>query len=476
MNYLTPISYVGFKDPIFPPDIFSHPRDFPSVDELQVRLQQGTVTSVALVVQAFARIEALNKKGPCLNAVIETNPDAISVAQALDAERASGVSRGPMHGIPLLLKANIDTADAMQTCAGSLAMVGEPAAVDAAVVSCLRDAGAIILGKANMSEWAGFRDWAIPYGWSGRAGLTRNPLSVLLTAHGSSSGSAVGVAAGFVPVAVGTETNGSIINPALFNQVVGFRPSFGLISNAGLVPLMRGQDTPGPMARSVRDVALLLAAMQGPQASDYAAALDAAALSGTRIGYRRLQADGTRTVDLPAFRALAQRLERAGAVLVPADLVFPDLMNDQLDVICHEFKRDLKSYLSSRTGLEVADLAQVIAFNDNHAGGDNYDQGLLRQAEALSLGEDEYSNKAGRLRQLSQSFINEALSQYELAAFMDLPGQEMGAIGAQAGYPGLIVPTGPDAQGQPTGLYLAGTGSSDQLLLSLGHAFEQTAA
>lgn len=269
--------------------------EYLSVTELNQRLTANQLTSVELVNYLNNRIQTLDKEGPHLKAVLELNPQALADAALRDSERASGNVRGPLHGIPVLIKDNIDTADQMQTSAGSLAMVGMPAAQDAFVIQRLRDAGAIILGKANMSEWAGMRDLRVPQGWSGRGGQGLNPHVLSAGTCGSSSGSAASVSAGFAPISVGTETNGSIICPSAVNGVVGFKPSLGLLSRSGVVPITRRQDTPGPIARNVYDVALLLYQLAGsdpadpltgnaPQGSDYTSALSTEALQGKRIG------------------------------------------------------------------------------------------------------------------------------------------------------------------------------------------------
>ncbi|MDH0730841.1 amidase family protein [Pseudomonas sichuanensis] len=489
-NYFPPNSAAqsDFDGPVFASIIEPDSNDFATIAELQALLAEAEVTSVDLVTRALARIAALNQQGPQLRAVIETNPDALTIAEALDAERASGELRGRLHGIPVLIKDNIDSGDSMQTSAGSLALVGEPAPADAYLVQRLRAAGAIILGKANTSEWMGFRDWMTPMGWSGRGGQTQSALGEELAVFGSSAGSAVAVSAGFVAAAVGTETNGSLVGPAFFSQVVGLRPTLGLLSASGLVPLTSRQDTAGPMARTVTDAATLLDAMFGldmptpaPEGAptemiDYTGGLDATALEGARLGYPSLTPSGTPMLEDPVFAAVAPRLENAGATLVPIDFVFPDLFQAQMAVISFDLKRELAQYLGKRTGIEVRTLADVIAFNETNPVPEEYGQALLVGAEALEFDEELYTSLANQLRNQSQALIDDALVEHELTALVDLPMGRLVGYGAQAGYPGLTVPAGIDDTGMLKALHFSGSRWSDQTLLSLGHAFEQSEA
>ncbi|MNO86679.1 Glutamyl-tRNA(Gln) amidotransferase subunit A [compost metagenome] len=472
----------GFES-FIPPDVI----DFSTVAELQSRMSDGSVTSMQLVQRALARIGAIDRNGPALNAVVEINPDALAIANDLDAERAEGRLRGPLHGVPVLVKDNIDTGDSMQTSSGSLALVGRPALQDAFVVQRLRQAGAIVLGKANASELAGFRDWGIPSGWSGRGGQVGNPWGTELPVCGSSAGSAAGLAAGYAPLAVGTETNGSIICPAYYNQVVGLRPTLGLLSQAGIVPLSSWQDTPGPMGRTVSDVALLLGAMQGnderradtPPApggvKDYHGKLNASSLLGKRLGYPLYRGDGSLTIDHPHFKILAGRLERAGATLLPVDMKIPPLFAEQMTVLNYGIKRDLAAYLQGRPGIEVRNLADLIAFNRNYPGEEGYGQQLLEDAQALDIGESAYWETANKLRDESRKVLDVAHHVHQLDAVIDLSGGQLQGVGAQAGYPGLQVSAGQDAARQPVGLYFLGLPWSEEVLLSMGFAFEQSA-
>ncbi|MFK0091797.1 amidase family protein [Pseudomonas sp. NPDC090592] len=471
----------GFAS-LIPPDA----NDFASASELQARMINGTVTSVHLVQRALARIAVLDREGPSLNAVVEINPDALSIAGALDQERAAGKLRGPLHGLPVLLKDNIDTADMMQTSSGSLALIGQPAVEDAAVVQHLRRAGAVVLGKANGGELAGFRDWGIPPGWSGRGGQVRNPWGLHLPVCGSSAGPAAAVAAGFAPLSVGTETNGSIICPAHANLVAGLRPTLGLLSQAGLVPLSSWQDTAGPIARSVSDIALLLGAMREPAQQrtagaadgqhievDYLANLDSGALLGKRLGYPLYRPDGSLTVDHPHFGRLAMVLEAAGATLVPIHMVIPSLFTEQMAVLSHDIKHELGRYLRARPGIEPQSLADVIAYNQKNPGAEGYGQQLLEHAQAQELDEPTYRLMADRLREESRRLLDSTTNQHVLDALLDLPDGDLRGVGAQAGYPGLNVPAGLDESGRPIGVYFSSLPWTEAALLSIGFAFEQ---
>lgn len=464
----------SFDGPGFASFIPADVHDFASARDLQARMTEGSVTSVQLVERALARINALDRQGPGLKAVVEINPEALSIASALDQERAEGLIRGPLHGLPVLLKDNIDTADLMQTSSGSLALVGQPAVEDAPVVQHLRRAGAVLLGKANTSELAGFRDGNIPSGWSGRGGQVRNPLGLGLPVCGSSAGPAAALAAGFAALSVGTETNGSIVCPAHANGVVGLRPTLGLLSQAGIVPLSSRQDTPGPMARTVADAALLLGAMRdADERVDYLAQLDVDALKGKRLGYLKQRRDGSLTTAHPHFMRLAPVLEAAGATLVPLPMVIPDLRNEQMAVLSHDFKRELDRYLQGRPGLQVQSLADVIAFNRDNPGPEGYGQQWLEQAQALVLDEQAYQHAADRLRARSQRLLEGATGKHALDALIDLVDGGLRGLGAQAGYPGLMVPAGLDDAGLPVGLYFSGLPDTEASLLALGYGFEQ---
>lgn len=471
--------------PIFASLIAPDSNDFASTVQLQQRLSSGELTSVALVQQQLARIEALNQKGPRLNAVIEVNPDALEIAAHMDKERAAGRDLGPLHGIPVLVKDVFDTADKMQTSAGSLAMVGEPASRDAFVVHRLRESGAIILGKSNLSEWSSFRGRAIPHGWSGRGGQTRNPHNLDATTCGSSAGSAAAVAAGFVPISVGTETNGSIICPAYRNGVVGVRPTVGLLSRAGVIPISSRQDTPGPMARTVTDAALLLTAMSGTDPRDnatyqvpngpvdYHAFLDKDSLRGARLGYPIYGFGGVPTLADPEFTKVLKILRTAGATLVPVLLPHQAEGVYTWPLLQLDFKRELEVYLQTRSGLAVSTLADIIAFNASNPGEENYGQGNLEQAQQQSFSQTSYFRMTSALKNNNRAAIDNALRNHSLDALVDLSSGVLKSHGARAGYPGITVPSGFDEEGDPTGLYFFATAWSEASLLSFAYAFEQ---
>ena len=345
-------------------------------------MTSGELTARGLVEMYLGRIQDVDRGGPRLNSIIELNPDAEAIADSLDAERKSGVSRGPLHGIPILIKDNIDTHDRMQTTAGSLALEGSIAARDAGIVERLRAAGAIILGKANLSEWANFRDRRSTSGWSSRGGLTRNPYALDRTACGSSSGSGAAVAAELCAAAVGTETDGSIICPSQTNGIVGLKPTLGLLSRSGIIPIAHSQDTPGPMARTVADAAALLGAMAGPDPrdpatrasraraqADYLPFLDPSGLKGARIGVARKMA-GTEPRVLKIFDACIETIRKLGAIVVdPVDVEnFNKFGKTEVEVLLFEFKAGLNAYLSTLgPGAAVHSMEDVIKFNEAHA-------------------------------------------------------------------------------------------------------------
>jgi amidase len=478
-----------------------------SVSQLQEAMTQGRTTSAALVREYLARIRALDKAGPKINAVIEVNPDAVSIAEALDRERKAKGPRGPLHGIPVLLKDNIATADRMQTTAGSLALVGVKPPRDAHVVTRLREAGAVILGKTNLSEWANFRSTRSTSGWSARGGLTRNPYALDRNASGSSSGSGAAIAASLAAVSVGTETDGSIVSPSAANGLVGVKPTVGLVSRAGIIPIAQSQDTAGPMARSVADAAVLLAAVAGSdprdaataeaanRAADYMKALDRNALKGARLGVMKGQFTMARN-DLAA-KALERALEvlRAqGAELVEV----PELPNAaklgpaELEVMLHEIKAGMASYLAEYApGAPVKNLADLIAFNEKHHEKEMpyFGQELFVQAQAKGgLDSPEYQKALATNRLLSRDEgIDRVLKEHRLDALIaptgqpawltdfikgDASGGGFTQPAAVAGYPHVTVPAGM-VKGLPVGLSFVGTAWSEARLLALAYAFEQ---
>lgn len=474
-----------------------------SIAELHDRMQRGELRSEQLVHWYLDRIETIDQGDAGLNAIIEVNPDALMIARALDDEWRQSGPRGPMHGIPVVLKANIDTADSMYTSAGSLALATHRPSEDAFLVRQLRDAGAVILAKANLSEWANFRSSRSTSGWSSVGGQTHNPYDLTRNPCGSSSGSAVAVAANLTMVAVGTETNGSVVCPAGANGIVGIKPTLGLISRSGIVPLAHSQDTAGAMARSVRDAAALLSAMTGKDASDpvtaegpqgridYAANLAADGLAGRRIGVLRNYYGAGSNPEVEAILAASiDTLQAQGAIVV--DKLEIDLGaagENEYKVLLYEFKADLNAYLSN-SNAPVASLAEVIEFNDAHAddvlplfGHEN-----LLVADAMGgLDSPDYHTALDTSRQLARDGLDQLMQDHELDALIaitngpawktDHVNGDHYSIGSSsyaaiAGYPNMTVPAGFVA-GLPVGLSLMGQPFTEVRLIRMAFAFEQ---
>ncbi|MFC5569914.1 amidase [Lysobacter yangpyeongensis] len=472
------------------------------VGELSARMARGELDSHTLTQAYLGRIAAIDDAGPTLNAVIELNPQALAEADARDAERRAGRVRSPLHGIPVLLKDNID-ATPMVNSAGSLALADHRPARDAFVVERLRAAGAVILGKTNLSEWANFRSVHSTSGWSARGGLTRNPYVLDRSACGSSSGTASAIAADLAVVGVGTETDGSILCPASVTGLVGLKPTVGLVSRNGIIPISSSQDTAGPMARSVADAAYLLAAMVGRDENDavtansvgravfdYPLRLKADGLRGARIGVLRSKMGVDADVDA-AMEASIAAMRRAGATVVDAQIPTEGQWESgELDVLTWEFKAGLEHYLQSRHA-PVRTLAQLIEFNRRRAGEElsYFGQDLLEQADAKGpLNDPAYLDTRSLIRRLAGTEgIDAALQAQHLDALIapttraawkaDMTNGDphvpagYGAA-AVAGYPSLTVPMG-DARGLPLGLVFMGTAWSEPRLLELGYAFEQ---
>ncbi len=381
-----------------------------TISGLQARLAAGKDSAVSLAGKYFARIGQIDRRGPTLNAVIELNPDALAIAAELDRERKSQGPRGPLHGIPVLIKDNLDTHDRMTTTAGSLALAGSIPPRDAFVVEKLRAAGAVILGKTNLSEWANFRGSLSTSGWSGRGGQTRNPYALDRNPSGSSSGSAVAVAANLCAVALGTETDGSILSPSSYNGIVGFKPTVGLISRSGIIPIAHSQDTAGPMARTVTDAILLLAALAVPDPRDpatapqpniapsnYTRALDPNGLRGARIGVARAFFGFYPRVDVLMEQALAE-MKRAGAELVdPVSVPKADQLNGaEIEVLRYEFKAHLNAYLAALgPNAPVHSLDEIIAFNERR-----------RDQELLWFGQDEFLKAQAKGPLTEQAYLD----------------------------------------------------------------------
>lgn len=474
--------------------------------EAAQHIQSGDLSAVDLVRTCLERIETIDRDGPKLNSVIELDPEALDIAKSLDAERANGKIRGPLHGVPIILKDNIDTADQMTTTAGSLALEGSIAKQDAFVARGLRQAGAIFLGKANLSEWANFRGRHSVSGWSSRGGQTRNPYALDRSPCGSSSGSAVAVAAELCFGAIGTETDGSIVCPAQTNGIVGLKPTLGLLSRAGIIPIAHSQDTAGPMARCVRDVAVLLGAMtgideldpatatsQGKNYTDYTQFLQSGDLKGIRIGVAR-NFFGTHPKVDRVIEACLPILRDLGVELVdPANIDTDDkLGKTEVDVLLYEFKADLNSYLS-KLGPEapVHSLAEVIAFNE--ANKDRVmpyfgQERMLQAQEKGPLTDEAYLKALETNHRLSrQEGIDAALQKHNLDAILaptaqpawpiDYVNGDCGEGGcssspAVAGYPHITLPAG-FVHGLPVGISFFGAAYTEPVLLRIAYAFEQ---
>ncbi len=479
-----------------------------TIADLNEKMEAGELTARQVAELYLQRIEAVDKNGPYINSVIELNPDALEIADALDKERKAGKVRGPLHGIPILIKDNIDTADRMQTTAGSLALEGNVAAKDAFIVRQLRKAGAVILGKTNLSEWANFRGRRSVSGWSSRGGLTRNPYALDRSACGSSSGSGAAVAANLCVAAVGTETDGSIICPAQTNGIVGFKPTLGLLSRSGIIPIAHSQDTPGPMARTVTDAALLLGAMTGVDVADsatrsskkrgssnYAKELDYDGLQGVRLGVARNMA-GTNPRILKIFEHCIEVLKKLGAVIVdPADVPnFDKFGESESEVLHYEFKADLNKYLKGLAEtMPVHSLEEVVRFNEANAERVMPYFGQERMTTALekgSLREAKYKNAlAKNLRLTRKAGIDATMKKYKLDAIIVPTGgpawmidlangdainwdMESTSPPAVAGYPHITVPAG-YVFGLPVGLSFFAKAWQDADLIRYAYAFEQ---
>lgn len=453
--------------------------------------ESGRRTAQSLAQLYLGRIEAIDKQRPSVNAVIEVNPDAMQLAAELDRERAAGQLRGPLHGVPLLLKDNIDTGDRMQTTAGSLALEGSVAAQDATVAAALRRAGALILGKTNLSEWANFRSYDSTSGWSGRGGLTRNPYALDRNLCGSSSGSGVAVSANLCAAAIGTETNGSITCPSSINGIVGVKPTVGLVSQAGIIPISHSQDTAGPMTRTVRDAAIVLGAM-ADEPQDYASLLDPTALRGARIGVGRGFNGAGETVE-PLFEQALQAMRSAGAELIEIEQGMPrgETGRRPLEVLLYEFKTNLNAYLSNLgPDILVHSLADVIEFNSANADRELqwFDQSILLESEGKGpLSEPEYLQALELVQRLSRESIDKPAGAERLDAIVapttgpswatDLVRGDHGSGGSSAaaaiaGYPNVTLPMG-FVHGLPVGLSFFGPARTEQTLLRLAYAFEQ---
>lgn len=477
-----------------------------TIDELAEGQRTGRWTARSITERYLERIDSLNLQGPELRAVIEINPDALTIADALDAERAGGTSRGPMHGIPILLKDNIATDDRMETTAGSFALIGSRPPADAFVAHRLRQAGAVLLGKANLSEWANFRSSRSSSGWSGRGGQCRNPYVLDRSPCGSSSGSAVAVAANLSPAAIGTETDGSVVCPSSACGIVGIKPTVGLVSRTGIVPISHSQDTAGPMARTVRDAALVLGAMVGVDADDQATAagrgnahtdytrfLDAGGLGRARIGVARDYLGFHDRVDVLMEEAI-EAMGAAGAeVIDPVEITTRrDIGKHEYQVLLYEFKADLNEYLAALGGtLEARTLEQLIAYNEANRDREMpwFGQEEFEAAQEKGpLTEPEYLEALATSRRLARAEgIDATMDRHQLDAIVaptggpawtidlvngDHFGGGSSSAAAVAGYPNVTVPAGL-VHGLPVGISFFGRAWSEPVLLRVAYAFEQ---
>jgi amidase len=474
--------------------------------DLQSRMASGQTTAHAITQAYINRINELDRAGPRLHHVIEVNPDALSIAATLDRERKAGRVRGPLHGIPVLVKDNIDTADRMTTTAGSYALAGSIPLQDSTVAAKLRAAGAIILGKTNLSEWANFRSSHSTSGWSGRGGQAKNPYVLDRNPCGSSSGSGGAVSANLSTLAIGTETDGSIVCPSSANGVVGIKPTLGLISRAGIIPIAHSQDTAGPMTRTVRDAAILLGVLSGtdprdvatsssnrPGPTDYTTFLDANGLRGARIGVARSKFFGYSDVTDKLINDAIDVMKAQGAVIVdPADIATAGKFDDtEFEVLLYEFKADLNSYLASLgPRAPVKSLADIIAYNDSHKAQEMpyFAQETMIQAQAKGpLTEQKYLDALANDLKLSRTEgIDATMDKYKLDAIVAPTGGPAwttdlvngdhfsGASStpaAVAGYPNINVPAG-FTHGLPVGISFFGRAYSEGALIRLAYSYE----
>jgi len=476
---------------------------------LQEMMASGRTTSEKLVSLYLERIDRIDQGGPGLNAVIQKNPDARTIALGLDRERREKGPRGPLHGIPVLIKDNIDTADAMETTAGSLALLGSKPAKDASVVERLREAGAVIIGKANLSEWANFRSTRSTSGWSGRGGQTHNPYALDRNPSGSSSGTAAAVSANLVTVGVGTETDGSIVSPSSCCGIVGIKPTVGLVSRSGIVPIAHSQDTAGPMARTVSDAATLLGAMTGADPADpatqaagvrvfkdYREFLAPGGLKGARIGVLRAKAFNFESRLDPILKNVIEALKREGAEVVDP-VEFPTLGKTdeaELEVLLYEFKADLEAYFAARPGSAVKTLEDLIAFDAKNAGREMpfFGQEIVEQAAKKGpLTDKAYLEALAKCRELMRDKgIDAVLAEHKLDALIALTNGpahltdlvngdsfsgSSSSPAAVAGYPTITLPAG-SMFGLPVGVSLIGRAWSEPELIRLAFGLEQALA
>nr|WP_315232374.1 amidase [uncultured Flavobacterium sp.] len=478
--------------------------DEETIGSLREKLASGKYTSEQLVQLYLKRIEAIDKNGPQLNSVIEVNPDAVVIAVAMDKELKAGKIRGPLHGIPVLIKDNIDTADKMQTTAGSLAMAGNIASKDAFVVQKLREAGAIIIGKTNLSEWANFRSTQSCSGWSSRGGQTKNPYILDHNPCGSSAGSGTAVSANLCVVAVGTETDGSIVCPASVNGIVGIKPTVGLVSRSGIIPISKTQDTAGPMARTVIDAAILLGAIaavdqddavtlesKGKAQKDYTTFLDVNALKGKRIGIEKKPQGNNKYINALLDDAI-KLLKKQGAVIIEIDYLdkINALGQAEFEILQYEFKDGLNNYLATANA-KVKNLKEVIDFNTaNEDKAMPYFKQETLESSNLKKGLDDkkYVDALTVSFEGSKGVLDTVFKENKLDAICGITmgpacsidviygdrwgGYSLTSPAAASGYPHITVPNGM-VYDLPVGLSFFGTPYTEGQLIGLGYAYEQ---
>ncbi|KZE66051.1 amidase [Fictibacillus phosphorivorans] len=462
-----------------------------TLNQLQFHFENGELTSVDLVKYYLDRISKYDKQGPMINSVLEVNPDAFFIARRLDDERQNGKVRGPLHGVPVIIKDNINTADQMHTSAGSLALQNHYALEDAFIVQKLRDAGAIILGKANMTEWANFMAYNMKNGYSSRGGQVLNPYGPgVLDVSGSSSGSAAAVSCNFATLAIGTETSGSILCPAGNNNIVGIKPTVGLVSRTGIIPISISQDTAGPMARTVKDAAILLEVIAGkdsgdaathiaPENTSYTDGLEQSSLKGKKFGvsYEFCIRD-LNEKQKSVFDEALEIIKKNGGEIVYLDQISPlEKEGSNYTVLLHEFKSGLNHYLKSVSpAIGISTLSDVIAFNEKHK--ENclkYNQELLIESNETdgTLSSPEYlQSKINDIHKTQNEGIDRVMDENQLDALIS-PNDVWYGIPAKAGYPSISVPSGFDNDGLPLSVVFTGEAFSEKKLIQFGYAFEQ---
>jgi amidase len=478
-----------------------------TIDELQQKMQAGKLSAVWITKKYLERISAIDKNGPMLNAVIELNPDALSIAAVLDEERKKGKVRGPLHGIPVLIKDNINTGDKMMTTAGALALSGNIAGEDAFIVKKLREAGAVLLGKTNLSEWANFRSSRSTSGWSSRGGQTKCPYILDRNPSGSSAGSGAATAANLCVISIGTETNGSIVSPSSVNGLVGIKPTVGLWSRTGIIPISATQDTAGPIARTVRDAAILLGALSGEDLKDtvtqtssgkslkdYTPFLTTDGLKGKKIGIEKSHFHGHEGI-VVLYQQAIDAIKNAGATIVEVDLLkkINDIGNigrNEFQVLLYEFKDGVNKYLATANS-KMKTLEDVIVFNkSNEAKAMPYfkQETLIESQGKADLNSEEYKDALAKTA-LSRTVIGNLISANNLDALcgvtnglaccIDLvngdydTGYSLSTPAAIAGFPHITVPMG-FVHGLPIGISFFGNAYTEPQLLNIAYAYEQT--